>query len=98
MNETTVPLTKVPSAFYVSLIWIPCLWLSLRRWAAARREISSRPSVPPQRRHACGSLCVRAGWPVDPYEEDRAHSRVSQNPTRRSTRLNSSHLVISYAV
>ena len=22
MNETTVPLTKVPSAFYVSLIWI----------------------------------------------------------------------------
>ena len=33
MNETTVPLTKVPSAFYVSLIWISLpLAVSTQGW------------------------------------------------------------------
>ena len=46
-------------------------------------NLSGQPVVPPERRNACGSPCARAGWPADPYEEDRAHSRVSRNPTRR---------------
>src|ERR1039458_796470 len=52
--------------------------------AAVQQRASGRPVVPPERRSGpWGSICARAGWPADLYEEDRAHSRVFQNPTRR---------------
>src|SRR5256885_12508391 len=50
--------------------------------AAAARE-----DVPAQRRPHCGDL-----------REERPALRAHRTPDRKSTRLNSSHLVISYAV
>src|SRR2546426_3823617 len=58
-------------------------------------------------RRAVGGRCRRSGtWPVDRSTRAPRSSRVSRNVRRlappcrdrKSTRLNSSHLVISYAV
>src|SRR5688500_19438068 len=60
------------------------------RWQGAAKQ-SSRNDAKPDRRKACHQTRKEA-W-------QRADGKVSlDTPDRKSTRLNSSHLVISYAV
>src|SRR6266853_1096471 len=59
-------------------------WGFLRGTSCLEASISSaQPFVPPERWNDPCALGARAGWREYLYEEDRAHSRVSQNPTRR---------------
>src|SRR2546426_1549248 len=47
-------------------------------------------------RHVAGVACITVAWTLRSLSDSRAGSKVTSD--RKSTRLNSSHLVISYAV
>src|SRR6266446_3493918 len=58
-------------------------WGFIRGTCLEASIFSARPFVPPERWNGPCARGARAGWPEYLCAEDRAHSRVSRNPTRR---------------